>query len=327
VRSPSAFWRGFDVSGITADRFLESGLTEREAMSPVHVTWLGIGVNLALGMIKISVGLAVRAQTLVADGLHSISDLLTDAAVLAGLRISSKPADASHHYGHRRVTTLVTLIIGVVLLVSAAWIVYRAIATHGDPHPMTQAGIAFWVALASVAPKELLYRVTRRVGVRVGDASVVANAWHHRTDAFTSIAAAAGLAGVAVGGPEWAFVDHITAIVLAAFLAVAAIRFIGESVAELTDMAPHASVVECIEDAIAGTTGVIEFHELRVRKLGGALTLDVHVLVDPRCSVIQGHDLATSVRERVLSCGCNVIEAVIHVEPSEHESSEPGDVA
>jgi cation diffusion facilitator family transporter len=289
----------------------------------MRVTWLGIGVNVALGVLKISVGLAVRAQALVADGLHSISDLLTDAAVLAGLRISSKPADASHHYGHRRVTTLVTLIIGVVLLISASWIVYRAIATHGEPHPMTQAGIAFWVAITSVAPKELLYRVTRSVGVRVGDASLLANAWHHRTDAFTSIAAAAGLAGVAVGGSEWAFLDHITAVVLAAFLAVAAFRFIGESVAELTDRAPPASVVECVEDAISGTPGVLGFHALRVRKLGGALGLDVHVLVDPEFSVVQGHDLATAVRERVLGCGCDVIEAVVHVEPHGDESSPP----
>lgn len=292
-------------------------------MSPARVTWLGIGVNIGLGVLKVAVGLTVRAQTLVADGLHSISDLLTDAAVLAGLRISSKPADADHHYGHRRVTTLVTLIIGGVLLISAAWIVYRAIATYDEPHPISQAGIAFWVAAASVAPKEFLYRVTRGVGIRAGDASLVANAWHHRTDAFTSIAAAAGLAGVAVGGPDWGFLDHITAVVLAAFLAVAAVRFIGESVAELTDTAPRASVVECIEDAILGTPGVLGSHALRVRKLGGALGLDVHVLVDPNLSVVQGHDLATAVRDRVLGCGCDVIEAIVHVEPQGGDAGPP----
>ena len=293
-------------------------------MSPTRVTWLGIGVNIALGILKVSVGVAVRAQTLVADGLQSISDLLTDVAVLAGLRISSKPADADHHYGHRRVTTVVTLAIGGVLVISAAWIVYRAIATYAHPHPLAQAGTAFWVAAASVAPKELLYRVTRGVGTRAGDASLVANAWHHRTDAFTSIAAAAGLAGVAVGGSDWAFLDHITAVVLAAFLGVAAVRFIRESVAELTDTAPQPHVVQCIEDAISGTPGVLGFHALRVRKLGGALGLDVHVLVDPELSVVQGHDLATAVRERVLSCGCDVMEAIVHVEPHGAEAGPPG---
>jgi cation diffusion facilitator family transporter len=289
-------------------------------MSPTRVTWLGIAVNIALSVIKVALGLTLNAQTLVADGLHSISDLLTDAAVLAGLRVSSKPADADHHYGHRRVTTLVTMIIGAVLVMSAAWIVYRAIATYGEPHPVTRAAVAFWVAAASVAPKEFLYRVTRAVGIRVGDSSVVANAWHHRTDAFTSVAAAAGLAGVAIGGPDWAFLDHITAIVLAAFLAVAAVRFIGESIAELTDAAPPSPVVRCIEDAISGTPGVLGFHALRVRKLGGALGLDVTVLVAPHLSVIEGHDLASAVRRRVLGCGCNVIEAVVHVEPYDDDA-------
>lgn len=284
-------------------------------MSPTRVTWLGIGVNIALGIIKITVGIAVRAQALVADGLHSVSDLLTDAAVLAGLRMSSKPADLDHHYGHRRITTLVTMLIGVALFVSAAIIVYRALATYNEPHPMARADVAFWVAAASILPKEFLYRVTRRVGLRVGDASVIANAWHHRTDAFTSLAAAAGLAGVALGGPDWAFLDHLTAVVLAAFLSVTAVRFVVDSLAELTDKAPDSSVVECIEEAISGTPGVIVFHALRVRKLAGALALDVHIMVEPALTVVQGHDVATVVRERVLRCGCNVVEAVVHVEP------------
>lgn len=292
-------------------------------MSPAQVTWLGLTVNLVLGVLKVALGLAARAETLVADGLHSISDLLTDAAVLAGLRVSSRPADERHPYGHRRVTTVVTLAIGGALLISAAWIVYRAISTYGEPHLVSHAGIAFWVAALSVVPKEALYRVTRGVGIRVGDASLVANAWHHRTDAFTSIAAAAGLGGVALGGPRLAFLDHITAVVLAAFLAVAAIRFIAGSLAELMDTAPPARVVKCIEETISETPGVRGFHALRVRKLGGALGLDVHVLVDPTLSVVQGHDLATEVRARVLDCGCDVIEAVVHIEPYEDESATP----
>lgn len=284
-------------------------------MDPVRVTWIGMLVNALLGAIKIAAGSVSGAQTLIVDGLHSISDLLTDAAVLGGLRVSAKPADAHHHYGHRRVTTLVTLFIGGTLLAGAVWIVYRAVTTYAEPHAPTRAGIAFWIAAASVVPKEVLYRVTRSVGLRVKDASVVANAWHHRTDAFTSIAAAAGLAGVALGGPDWAFLDHLTAAILAAFLGVAAVRFIGESAAELADRAPPAAVVECIETAISATPGVLGFHALRIRKLGGALGLDVHVLVDDRASVVEGHDIATAVRDRVLDCGCDVVEAVVHVEP------------
>ncbi len=287
------------------------------SLTPRRVTWLGVFVNLGLCILKIGVGVLVRAQVLVADGLHSLSDLVTDAAVLTGLRFSSRPADEDHPFGHRRVTTLVTMFIGVVLLVSAGWIVYRAVATYAEPHEVALAGLGFWVAAASIVPKELLYRVTRGVGLRVHDASLIANAWHHRTDAFTSVAAAAGLAGIVIGGPSWGFLDHITAAVLAAFLAVAAVRLMWESVAELTDAAPAAPVVGRIAGTIRETPGVLGFQELRVRKLGGALGLDVRVLVDPKLSVVEGHDVATHVHERVLNCGCEVVEAIVHIEPLE----------
>ena len=285
-------------------------------MEPVRVTWLGLVVNLALGVVKLAFGIALHAQALVADGLHSVSDLATDVAVLAGLRVSSKPPDADHHYGHRRITTLVTISIGAVLLGSAAWIIYEAIATYGQPHPLGNPEVAFWVAALSVAPKELLFRATRRAGLRAGDRSVIANAWHHRTDAFTSVAAAAGLGGVALGGQNWAFLDHLTAAILAAFLAVTAIRFIADSVAELVDAAPEAAAVRSIGEVIAGTPGVRDFHALRVRRLGGSLSLDVHILVDPEISVVRGHDLATMVENRLLSAAINVVEAVVHVEPN-----------
>lgn len=272
---------------------------------------------MSLSIAKVAVGLAFRSQTLVADGLHSLSDLATDSAVLVGLRVSAKPADSDHHYGHRRVTTLVAMFVGAALLVTAAWIAFRAIVTFGDTHAPVSAVIPFWVAALSVAPKEWLYRITRSVGVEVGNVSLVANAWHHRTDAFTSIAAAIGLAGVAFGGPDWAFLDNLTAVVLSSFLAVAAVRFIQGSLAELIDAAPEESVTRCIEEAITETRGVMGFHALRIRKVGGSLTLDVHVQVDPRSTVVAGHDVASDVKRRVIACGCSVVEAVVHIEPAE----------
>lgn len=280
-------------------------------------------MNIALSIAKVAVGLAFRSQTLVADGLHSISDLVTDSAVLVGLRVSAKPADSDHHYGHGRVTTLVAMFVGAALLLTAVWIAYRAIVTFGDTQAMPSAFVPFWVATCSVAPKEWLYRLTRAVGIKVGNASLVANAWHHRTDAFTSMAAAVGLAGVAFGGPDWAFLDNLTAVVLSSFLAVAAIRFIHGSLAELIDSAPDQSVTGCIEDAVTGTPGVLGFHALRIRKVGGSLTLDVHVQVDPQSTVVAGHDVASDVKRRVIACGCSVVEAVVHVEPA--EGRPPGD--
>ena len=302
-----------------ADGVRTSGLTPRS------VTWTGIGVNVALSLAKVGVGLVLHSHALLADGLHSVSDLVTDSAVLVGLHISARPADDDHHYGHGRVTTLVTMLVGVGLLATAGWIVYNAIVTYGEPHGSALGMLPFWVALLSVAPKELLYRLTIRVGREAGDTSVMANAWHHRTDAFTSMAAAAGLAGVAFGGPEMAFLDHLTAVVLSAFLAVTAFRFISESVSELIDVAPDAAVMERIEHTLSETPGVVEYHRLRLRKMAGSVLLDVHVHVDPKLNVAEGHDIATEVHERLLNCGCDVVEAVVHVEPVEHDPGEPSD--
>jgi cation diffusion facilitator family transporter len=276
-------------------------------------------VNVLLAVAKVGVGLALRSQALVADGLHSVSDLVTDFAVLVGIRFASRPPDENHHYGHGRVTTLVTLIVGLALLVTAGWIVYNAILSL-RLKPTTSIGmLPFWVALVSVVPKELLYRVTMRAGREAGDMSVVANAWHHRTDVFTSLAAAAGLAGVAFGGPEWAFLDQVTAVVLSAFLAVVAVGFIRSSIAELLDVSPGKETEQRIERAVAGTPGVVTFHTLRLRMMGGSIILDVHVHVEAELSVVEGHDIATEVRRRVLECGVDVAEAVVHVEPCEKE--------
>ena len=293
--------------------------TPPSGLSTSGVTWAGVGVNAALGITKIAIGVIARSQTLLADGLHSVSDLLSDFAVLVGLRLSSRPADESHHYGHGRVTTLVTMLVGTALLATALWIVYNAIVGFREPREVSFGTIPFWVALVSIAPKELLYRVTLRVGRQAGDMSVVANAWHHRTDVFTSMAAAAGLAGVTFGGPEWAFLDSLTAVVLSAFLAVVAIRFIRQSVSELIDAAPDGQISGRIERAVAETPGVHTYHKLRLRMMGGSVILDVHVHVDPGLSVVEGHDIATEVRARVLDCGCDVAEAVVHIEPCEEE--------
>ena len=293
--------------------------TAPSGLSTSSVTWAGVGVNVVLGITKIVIGAVARSQTLLADGLHSVSDLVSDCAVLVGLRLSSRPADESHHYGHGRVTTLVTMVVGTALLATALWIVYNAIIGFREPRAISFGTIPFWVALVSIAPKELLYRVTLRVGRQARDMSVVANAWHHRTDVFTSMAAAAGLAGVTFGGPEWAFLDSLTAVVLSAFLAVVAVRFIRQSVSELVDAAPDGQISERIERAVAETPGVRVYHKLRLRMMGGSVILDVHVHVDPVLSVVEGHDIATEVRARVLDCGCDVAEAVVHIEPCEDE--------
>lgn len=295
--------------------------TGRELLTPRSVTWGGLVANVLLAVGKVLAGLLCHSQAILADGFHSLSDLVTDVAVLAGLRMSERPADGTHPYGHRRISTLVAMCVGAALLAAAGCIAVDAVVSIPRPHvPIT----SLWplaMALATIPVKEGLFHLTRFVGRRAGDVSLTANAWHHRSDAFSSIAAAAGLTVVAVGGQKWAFVDHLTALVLSAFLAAAALRIIRVSAAELIDRAPHAATVSAIERAVAGTDGVRDYHAVRARQLGGKVSVDIHVLVHPGLTVKEGHDIATVVEESVRAAEPNVIEIVVHVEPWEADAA------
>ena len=287
------------------------------ALTTVGVTVLGLAANVLLAMAKLAAGVTCGSQTIFADGLHSLSDLATDLAVLAGIRISGRPADESHPYGHRRAMTLVTALVGAALMAAGAFVVWRAVRVIHDAQlrPEVRAALPLALACASIVIKELLYRLTVRVGRRAGDTSVLANAWHHRSDALSSVAAAAGLSAVLLGGGQ--VLDQVTAMILACFLAVVAWRIIRGAGEELMDRAPASRVLEQIEQAVGQTAGVRTFHAFRARKLGGMVEMDIHVQVDPDLTVARGHDIATEVRQRVENCCPNVISVIVHVEPLE----------
>jgi len=299
------------------------GTATRVLYTPAGITWLSVWLNTVVSLAKVVVGALCNSQAILADGVHSFSDLATDFAVLAGLRIAAKPADGDHHYGHLRVTTLVTMAIGAALLVTAGWILVHAIVTLRVPHAPVRATVPFWVAAVSVPIKEALFRRMAAVGRRAGDPSVVANAWHSRGDAWAAAATAVGLGGVALGGPAWAFLDHVTAAVLSSFLLVIAWRFLTESAGELVDRAPDGATQARIEAIVAATPGVRGHHAVRARRMGGKVEIDVHVLVDPERSVREGHDVATDVRRRLLESEHDVIEVVVHVEPVGDDDGHP----
>ncbi len=288
-------------------------------LGPWGVTWMGLFANAGLGVGKIVVGLVFHSQAILADGFHSASDMISDLAVLTGLRISRKPADRDHHYGHRRASTLVAMFVGLGLAGAAAWIVYRAIRGIESPAAHVRGPLPFVMAVVSIPVKEVLYWLTRGAGRRSGDASLTANAWHHRTDAFTSLAAAVGLGGVLIGGPDWHFLDHVTALILAAMLLLAAVRIVREGAGEMMDRAPGRALLDRIERTVAATEGVRSFHAFRARRVGGKVEMDIHVQVDPDVTVRRGHAIAADVKQRVLDADERVIEAIVHVEPAEDE--------
>jgi cation diffusion facilitator family transporter len=279
------------------------------------VTWLGLGINLALAGAKILAGLLFASQAILADGLHSLTDLATDLAMLIALPLGDQPADPKHPYGHRRIFTLVSLFIGLMLLAAAAVIGYQAIRSFQNPSEHIRGPLPLILAAMTIPLKELLFRLTRRVGRAENNPALLANAWHHRSDAFTSLAAGLGIAGAMFLGPGWAILDGLTAMVLVAFLFVAAGRMILAAGGELIDSAPAPDHIAWLEGIVHGTAEVHGYHALRARNIGGRVEMDLHILVDPEISVRQGHDIARQVRQRICQADASVAEVIVHVEP------------
>lgn len=298
-------------------------MKQHTLLTPRSVTWAGVVSNTILAGAKVATGFFSGSQAIFADGLHSASDLITDVAVLTGLRVAAKPADRDHLYGHRRIMSLVAMFVGAILLAAGCWMGYRAIATLHRPGPAIRANLPFWIALAAVPVKELLYQITRYVGRRESDLSLLANAWHHRTDALTSIVAAAGLGGILLGGPQWAMLDALTSMVLSAFLVVVAVRIIVSSGSELMDIAPSSETLGKIEKTVKQTQGVRSYHAFRARRVGGKVEMDVHIQVEPTLTVIQGHHIASTLKRTIMDADSAVIEVIVHVEPADASDTYP----
>jgi len=285
------------------------------ALTAEGVTWTGLACNAVLAAGKVIAGLVFASQTILADGVHGASDLVTDLAVLAGLGASARPADGCHPYGHRRVGTLVAMFVGAGLLGAAALIAFTALNSLPQAVEPIESVIPLCLALVTIPLKEFLFRITRRVAVRDDNMALRANAWHHRSDAATSVAAAMGLAGVAVGGKQWAFLDPLMAVVLSAFLVVVSVQIMYQSACELVDRAPGRATLDGIRTVLRGTDGVRDFHALRARQVGGKVAMDVHILVDPDLTVAQGHAIAATLKRHIIDHDKRVVEVVVHVEP------------
>jgi len=286
-----------------------------------RVTWIGMAINIGLAALKLVCGLLGNSQAVVADAVHSVSDCATDVAILIGVRYWNKPPDACHPHGHRRIETVVTVLIGLSLAGVALGLGYRAVATMLAPHGGPPGWIALLAAAVSIVSKETLYHWTVVVGHRVKSSAVVANAWHHRSDAFSSIPAF-----VAVGGamlmPAWTWLDHVGAIVVSLFILHAAFNILRPAYNELIDTGASMMVSRKLALLAEGVEGVREVHGLRTRFVGGGLHVDLHVLVDPHLTVAEGHRIAGKVKYELLKEGPDVADVLVHLEPFEEEQTE-----
>jgi len=279
-----------------------------------RVTWIGLVINIALAALKLTAGILGRSQVVVADAVHSLSDCSTDIVILVGVRFWSQPPDEKHPHGHRRIETLITMAIGVVLGAVAVGLAYHAIVTLQERDEHVPGWIAFVAAIISIVVKESLYRWTVAIGRRIRSSAVVANAWHHRSDAFSSFPAALAVAAAALYPPWW-FVDHIGAVVVSLFILQAAWRIVHPTLGELADVGASPDDRRRIEELAMATEGVRLVHALRTRFVGPGLHVDLHIKVDPQMTVWEGHEISEQVKRRLLDDGPDVLDVVVHLEP------------
>ena len=280
-----------------------------------RATWAGVWLNAPLALGKILAGMLAQSHALVADGVHSLSDLASDAAVLWALGQSHRPPDQDHPFGHGRFETLATLAVAVMLGLAALGILLDSGLRMIDPPDQAPGVLALWVAGISIALKEALFHYTRAVARRTGSAMMEANAWHHRSDAASSVVAMAGI-GAAMLGWEWA--DALGASIIALMLGRVAWVYGRPAIRELVDTAPSEAVAHAVSDALMATPGVRDAHDLRLRHVGGEVQADVHIALDPAMTLSEAHRLCEAARARVLAEVPDVAEIIIHPEPEGH---------
>jgi len=286
-----------------------------------RVTVWGLIVNSLLCVFKITAGIVGNSQAVVADGVHSISDSATDLALLVGAGYWFEPPDRAHPYGHGRVETMVTLALALVLTGVAGGLAFAALVSLRERHAAQPQLIAFYAAVASIVVKEALYQWTVRVGRRIRSSAMIANAWHHRSDALSSLPAALAVA-ISRFIPSWSFVDHIGSLVVCLFIFHVAWRIGSKAVQQLIDQGAPSPAVSEMKNIVADIDHVSEVHAVRTRSLGNGWSVDLHMLVDGDMTVRESHRLAELAKQRLLADGPNVLDVVVHVEPLESSRGE-----
>ncbi|MDR2081299.1 MAG: cation diffusion facilitator family transporter [Campylobacteraceae bacterium] len=267
------------------------------------ITLVGSAVNIILVGLKLLAGFIGNSHAMVADAAHSLSDLVTDFIVLIFVRLSSRPSDGDHAYGHGKFETLATSIVGFILLFVGLVIFWDGaglVAVYFKGGALYEPKmIAFWVALISIASKEALYWWTYIKGRAIKSPVVMANAWHHRADAFSSVAAAIGIGGAVFLGEKWRVLDPLMAVAVSLFIIYIAVKFIKSSIDELLEKSLPQKMQNEIMDIIKAIRGVNDPHALKTRKIGNNIAIEVHLRFEPSMSVKAAHDIATEVEEKL----------------------------
>ena len=283
------------------------------------VTLVGSFVNFLLVIFKFLAGIAGHSAAMLADAVHSLSDFITDVVVILFVRISNKPVDKSHDYGHGKYETLATALIGMALLGVGFGILWNGVTEilaflRGEQ--LRQPGmLALVAAIISILLKEILYQYTVRIGKKYHSQVVIANAWHHRSDALSSIGTAVGIGGAILLGPHWAVLDPVAAVAVSFFIMKVSIQLLIPCVDELLEKSLPESVEQEIEQIVLSFEGVSEPHHLRTRRIGNNYAIEIHVRMDGRISLHKAHETATDIEHKLKEKFGEDTHVGIHVEP------------
>lgn len=291
--------------------------------SAYRITLLGSLVNFLLLVGKFLAGVLGHSAAMIADAVHSLSDFATDIVVLVFVKISAKPEDEDHDYGHGKYETLATCAIGLALIVVGVMIGVQAVRNilgfiHGET--LSRPGmIAFWAAIVCIVSKEWLYRATLKVAKRIDSPSVEANAWHHRSDALSSVGTALGIGGAAILGDKWAVLDPVAALVVSVFIGISAVKILGDALDQLLEKSLPKSVEEQICALVYAEEGVSDIHHLRTRKIGSTLSIDMHVRMSGDLPLKVVHQKSINIEKRLRSEFGAGTYINLHIEPLKSE--------
>ena len=275
-------------------------------------TWVSVGVNLVLTIVQIVVGVMAKSQALIADGIHSLSDLVADFVVLFAGHHAQKDADEDHPYGHQRFETAASMVLGLLLLAVGVGMLWSAARKLESPATIETVHVmALWVAGGALVAKELLFRYMLAVAKRVKSSMLVANAWHARSDAASSLVVGIGIVGNLAGYP---ILDPIAALIVGFMVAKMGWSFTWDALHDLMDRAVDDEEVQAIRKTLMDTPGVSDVHDVRTRKMGDMIVVDAHIEVDAMITVEAGHDIAVLARQRVLQRH-RVLNLMTHVDP------------
>ena len=285
------------------------------------VTLVGSAVNAILVAFKFVAGIIGHSSAMIADAAHSLSDFVTDIIVLVFVKVSSKPQDKSHDYGHGKYETLALTIIGIALMAVAISIIVKGamkIAAWANGEVLEAPGmLAFWAAIVSIVLKEAVYRYTVIKGRKLNSKAVEANAWHHRSDALSSIGTAVGIGGAIFLGQQWTILDPIASVVVGAFIVKVAFDLLKNGIGDLMEQSLPDQVEKEILQLVSGIPGISEPHELRTRRIGNHYAIELHILMDGNITLKEAHDKASEVENLLRQRYGEETHVAVHMEPKE----------